>query len=237
VIVIASAGNSGEYGMGWPGAYPEVISVGAAGWTEQWVPVTDHTYSSSVSEAIDWSNRQFWLNNVPENLHKTDVWGNEWQVYLEDFSSRPIPHPLGEQELDVCTPGAAIVGPYKPEFADYDDAFGYYYVWGTSQACPHVTGIAAQILQIFPDLNQWQMETILKAAASALPLDFDSYPGDDNWNLAFVYDPIYDFLSSFYWGFSYYPWEFEWEDDDFGEGFLQADTAFMFACLYNYLWD
>jgi len=33
VIVIASAGNEGEYGMGWPGAYPEVISVGACGWS------------------------------------------------------------------------------------------------------------------------------------------------------------------------------------------------------------
>ncbi|MFX1567482.1 MAG: S8 family serine peptidase [Promethearchaeota archaeon] len=237
VIVIASAGNSGEDGMGWPGAYPEVISVGAAGWTEQWVPVVDHDYSSSTGEAIGWSNREFWLNDVPENLHNTDVWGNEWQVYLEDFSSRPIfDHPLGEQELDVCTPGACIVGPYKPEFADFEDYFGYYYVWGTSQACPHVSGIAALILQRFPYLNQWQMETILKAAASTLPMDFDSYPGEEDYNLAYVYDPIYDYLSSYYWGFSYYPWEFVWEDDDFGAGFLRADRAMMFAYLYWHYW-
>ena len=33
VIVVASAGNEGEDGMGWPGAYPQVISAGASGWT------------------------------------------------------------------------------------------------------------------------------------------------------------------------------------------------------------
>jgi subtilisin family serine protease len=233
VIVIASAGNEGEFGMGWPGAYPEVISVGAAGWTEQWVPIVDHVYSGSVSEAIGYTDRDFWLNDVSEDLHQLDSWGNEWQVYLEDFSSRPV---LTGQELDLCAPGAAIVGPYKPEFAPIEDTFGYYYVWGTSQACPHVTGIAAQILQRFPHLDQGQMETILKAAAGVLPLDFNNFPGDDYWNYAFVYDPFYDWLSSRDWGFAYYPWDFWWTDDDFGQGFLQADTAWLFARIYTWLW-
>ena len=30
MIVVASAGNDGEEGMGWPGAYSQVISAGAA---------------------------------------------------------------------------------------------------------------------------------------------------------------------------------------------------------------
>ena len=38
VIVIASAGNNGYNGMGWPGAYSQVISCAAAGWTEIWYP-------------------------------------------------------------------------------------------------------------------------------------------------------------------------------------------------------
>ena len=37
VIVVASAGNEGEAGMGWPGAYPQVISAGASGWTGEWL--------------------------------------------------------------------------------------------------------------------------------------------------------------------------------------------------------
>ena len=37
VIVVASAGNEGDAGMGFPGAYPPVISVAAAGWNNSWV--------------------------------------------------------------------------------------------------------------------------------------------------------------------------------------------------------
>jgi len=33
---VASAGNEGTAGMGWPGAYDQVISVGACGWTYEW---------------------------------------------------------------------------------------------------------------------------------------------------------------------------------------------------------
>ena len=37
VIIVASAGNEGEAGMGYPGAYAPVISVAAAGWVGEWV--------------------------------------------------------------------------------------------------------------------------------------------------------------------------------------------------------
>src|SRR2546428_6322531 len=37
VIIVAAAGNSGTRGMGFPGAYPPVISVAAVGWTGQWI--------------------------------------------------------------------------------------------------------------------------------------------------------------------------------------------------------
>ena len=36
VIVVASAGNEGDAGMGYPGAYKQVISVGARGWKYEW---------------------------------------------------------------------------------------------------------------------------------------------------------------------------------------------------------
>src|ERR1051325_9463697 len=37
VIVVAAAGNEGTNGMGFPGAYPPVISAGASGWTKEWL--------------------------------------------------------------------------------------------------------------------------------------------------------------------------------------------------------
>ena len=38
VIIVASAGNEGTAGMGYPGAYAPVISVGAVGWVGEWYP-------------------------------------------------------------------------------------------------------------------------------------------------------------------------------------------------------
>lgn len=41
VIIVASAGNEGNAGMGYPGAYAPVISVAASGWTGQWLAGPD----------------------------------------------------------------------------------------------------------------------------------------------------------------------------------------------------
>ena len=187
VIVVASAGNEGYAGMGWPGAYPQVISCAMAAWTEQFV----------------WSS---WLDDVPEKLNTPDSWGNNWQVYLDDISSRPNKD-LGQKShhLDVTTPGSAIVGPYKSAFA-YN--LGYYYLWGTSMSAPHVSGIAALVLQLHPSLMQLATETILKNAAARLPI-----PSDGSW----VYDPWYGV------------YHFEWFGNDWGRGFLQADNAMKVA--------
>jgi len=187
VIVVAAAGNSGLEGMDWPGAYPQVISAAAGGWTEQWITKPPQT--------------RWWLNDVPEKLNTKDYWGNNWQMYLEDFSSRPNPD-LGQswKDLDVCTPGASIVGPYKSYFST---AVGYYYLWGTSMATPHVSGIAALIAELYPYFTQPDMEWALKKAAVRLPLASDG---------AYILDP---------WGF----WDYKWNDHDYGSGWLQADEA------------
>ena len=58
VIVVASAGNDGEYGMGYPGAYAPVISVGSAGWVGEWLdPGADVYY------------RMWWLKYVAAPMH------------------------------------------------------------------------------------------------------------------------------------------------------------------------
>lgn len=85
VIIVASAGNSGTQGMGYPGAYEPVISVAATGWTGQWTSGSWWN-SADVADPTD-----------PE------------EFYIADFSSRQ----LQGQDLDVAAPGAWIVGPYQ----------------------------------------------------------------------------------------------------------------------------
>ncbi|MBN2852388.1 MAG: S8 family serine peptidase [Clostridia bacterium] len=86
VIIVASAGNEGEAGMGYPGAYEPVISVAASGWTGEWV-----------------SGSSWW--NAADVTDPTDV----TEFYITDFSSREHEG----QDLDVAAPGSWIVGPYQ----------------------------------------------------------------------------------------------------------------------------
>ena len=86
VIIVASAGNSGTRGMGYPGAYEPVISVAAAGWKKE----------GSIPA---------WWNGL--DVNDPTVPGD---FYIADFSSRSI---SDKQDLDVAAPGANIVGPYQ----------------------------------------------------------------------------------------------------------------------------
>ena len=85
VIIVASAGNEGNAGMGYPGAYAPVISVAASGWVGEWT-------------ALSW-----WRTlDVPDPTDPEDF-------YIGDFSSRELPG----QDLDVAAPGTWVVGPYQ----------------------------------------------------------------------------------------------------------------------------
>lgn len=86
VIIVASAGNNGTAGMGYPGAYQPVISVAASGWTGEWV-----------------GGRSWWYaKDVPDPTNPADF-------YITTFSSRQ----LAGQDLDVAAPGSWVVGPYQ----------------------------------------------------------------------------------------------------------------------------
>ncbi len=143
VIVVASAGNEGNAGMGYPGAYAPVISVGAAGWRGQWAPVGNNSW---------WNNR-----DVPESA------GSE-QFYMAAFSSRQ----KAGQDLDVTAPGAWIVGPYQ---VNSGGRTSYYFLSGTSMSSPHVAGIAALMMQKNPALTQGTVETLLEGAAKPMAAD------------------------------------------------------------------
>jgi len=200
VIFTFAAGNAGSWGMDWPGAYPEVISCAAGGWTQQF------------------TGNNWWLWDVPEKLNTGDSLGNNWQIFLEDFSGLPN-KAFGQtwKDLDVCAPGAAVVGPYKRNVAwsgsawvNIDAPTGYFYLWGTSMATPHVAGIVAIIAHDYPQFNQADMEYVLKKAATRIPMASDG---------AIAYDTIL--------------WTFKWNDHDYGCGWLTVDNAYLTASTYN----
>jgi len=171
VFIVAAAGNDGEAGMDYPGAYEPVISVGAAGWVGEWT-------------APAW-----WRTaDVPEDLYE--------QVYVTDFSGRE----KEGQDLDVLAPGSWVVGPYLAYGAAHPPYWAqgvpgqYYYLGGTSMATPHVSGIVALMLQKDMedgsiDLTQADVEYILES--TAMPID---------WYTASVIDPFTGQYETITWG-------------------------------------
>lgn len=149
VVVVASAGNEGDAGMGFPGAYEPVISAGAGGWINQW-----HA----------WPDKTWWLEDVPET-------GID-QVYIAGFSSRQ----KAGQYLDIISAGRYLLLPY-PCVNLYDDGqvvsrtdhktcaskatpdntqsapFQYLFISGTSFSSPATAGIVALMLEKNPSLN------------------------------------------------------------------------------------
>jgi len=136
VIIVASAGNEGDAGMGYPGAYAPVISVAASGWTGEWSPVGNRTW---------WYNR-----DVADPTNPADF-------YITDFSSRE----LDGQDLDVAAPGSWVVGPYQVNSGQTS----FYFLGGTSMASPHVAGIVALMAQKYPALTPAEAETYLETSA------------------------------------------------------------------------
>lgn len=202
VIVVASAGNAGEAGMGWPGAYPEVISAGATGWTEQFRPGT-----------IAAPNTAFWwtqdVGNDPDGTGTSE----EQQSYVTFFSSRAIPElgtgfGIDPQELDVLAPGVWTVAPFG-----HGPNAGFFFIAGTSFSSPITAGVAALILEKDGSLEQANIESILKSTALSMA-DNDSRTG---------------VLEPFFFGEVIDPsWDTDCNGltcDPVGAGLLQADAA------------
>jgi subtilisin family serine protease len=148
VVMVASAGNSGDAGMGFPAAYEPVVSVGAGGWRQQW---------------SQWPRNTWWLDEVPER---------HGEIYMAGFSSRQ----KAGQYLDVVSAGRYLLLPYPcaqlykdgqvtagtshrtcASKATPDSAqsapFQYLFMSGTSFSSPAVAGIAALMLQKNPTLS------------------------------------------------------------------------------------
>jgi len=190
VIVVAAAGNEGEEGMGYPGAYAPVISAGSVGWTGEWlIPGNGPRY------------RMWWLKDdlqgsltpplLPGSGDVADPTRVE-DIYVSDFSSRALPG----QQLDVLAPGSWVRGPF-PGFPGYNhlpwwskgigdlaggNGSNFFYVGGSSMASPHVAAVAAMMLEKNPGLTQARIEALLKGNTLAMPpsgsravFDFDHW--------------------------------------------------------------
>jgi subtilisin family serine protease len=142
VIVVAAAGNEGDAGMGFPGAYAPVISAAASGWVGEWRPGAD-------GNPFNW----WFADNVADPTNPADF-------YITDFSSRA----KAGQDLDVAAPGSWVVGPFQLQ----SGKTSFFFLGGTSMASPHVAGIAALMMQKNPTLNAADVEAILEG--SAVPL-------------------------------------------------------------------
>jgi hypothetical protein len=149
VVVVASAGNGGNSGMGFPGAYEPVVSAGAGGWVEQYTTLP---------------GKGWYLQDVPEN--------DMSQIYVAGFSARQLPG----QYLDVVSTGRYLLLPYpcaqlykdgqvisstnvrtcaSKATPDNASAAPFQYLWisGTSFSAPTIAGIAALMLEKNPSLS------------------------------------------------------------------------------------
>ncbi len=160
ILIVASAGNDGPNPMGWPGAYPIVISAGAGGWRNQWYGDQAHV------------NNQWWMDDVSEGGTAVNEWFMVWWSGYE-FTN------LG-QELDVVAPGRFMLLPYIVDGKAYPPAdpdppanvpSAYFFISGTSFSAPTTTGVVALMLSVNPGLTQAQAESILRSTASPIPAD------------------------------------------------------------------
>ncbi len=186
VIVVASAGNEGEDGMGSPGNYAPVISAGSVGWTGEWVtPGTVPGGPAPDRYRMWWLQGEGLSSSILPGTGDVPERGSGLQnvTYLSDFSSRALQGASYPQQLDVLAPGSWVRGPFPGDpgynhlpwwsngIADLvgNNAGNFYYVGGTSMAAPHVASLSALALQKDPGLGQAAVESALKSSAMPLP--------------------------------------------------------------------
>jgi subtilisin family serine protease len=158
VVFVTIAGNFGPDpgSISFPGRRPQSITAGAVGWLREFCE--------------PYCPGPWFFGDVPE--------GDPTQIYVAGFSGREADPPASPSLIDVLAPGSFVFGEwlFGPGFSEgHEVAFDAVdnFIFGTSFAAPHVTGIAAQMLQKNPGLDQAAVETILRSSALPIPPSFD----------------------------------------------------------------
>jgi len=161
-----------------------VISAGANGWKYEWWWPAD--LNGPGIPPITSRFRLWWLQDstygfkdIPEPTPATDVYVVDWSS--RENQTRVTGYP---QQLDVLAPGSWVRGPF-PGLPGYNHLpwwapgmgwivappglTNFYYAGGTSMSTPHVSAVAALMLEKNPTLNQTTVESIIKRTALPIP--------------------------------------------------------------------
>jgi hypothetical protein len=153
------------------GEVPDWIQV--AGWTV--FPIEPHTLNGSITNPAE-----------SANLGLLAVGAAPWYSVdtIERYSSRgPTPDGRTKPEIVAVDCGETALRPYRP-----DTERGF---CGTSQAAPHVSGMAALVRQRFPEYSAQQTATYLKIRSE------ERGPVPNNtWGYGFAQLPAQDALPS-----------------------------------------
>lgn len=184
VTVVVATGNSATRvsspGVAYPGAYPEVISVGATRFDNKRSDYSQYgeTIAGTKKPDIVAPGGQLWLDDPGATC--TD----QLSCYFLDQNNDLNPDGIVQQTISVVDPNVNHSPPDPTKFTAVD-AVGDYgmscfatdgtYIWvseacgnynGTSMATPHVTAAAALILSVNPSLTPTEIKSILTATAN-----------------------------------------------------------------------